>query len=84
MSLVNLISRIEEERALNQTLLQSLLERLDADIKRIQETKTSLMEEFNERDASLLRIIDGEPVRPAAAIPASEPVTEKPDAELAA
>ena len=69
MSLLNIVSRIEQERALNQTLLSSLLEGLDSDIARIQEKKQNLIEEFQERDASLLRLIDGDTARPA--VPAS-------------
>lgn len=65
MSLLNIVSRIEQERALNQTLLSSLLEGLDSDIARIQEKKQNLIEEFAERDASLLRLIDGDTAKPA-------------------
>lgn len=70
MSLLNIVSRIEQERTLNQTLLASLLESLDGDIARIQEKKQNLIEEFAERDASLLRLIDGDTARPAVATPA--------------
>lgn len=70
MSLLAIVGRIEEERSLNQTLLNSLLSSLDADIARIQEKKQNLMEEFAERDASLLRLIEGEPPKAA---PTSSP-----------
>ena len=63
MSLVNLIDRIERERALNKTLLERLIEGLDADIAAIKEKQSALREEFAERDASLLRLIDGDPPR---------------------
>jgi hypothetical protein len=74
MSLLNIVSRIEEERHLNRTLLSSLLEKLDADIARIEEQKANLVEEFQERDASLARLIDGEakPEPAPAPIPASD------------
>jgi hypothetical protein len=61
VSLINIIDRIERERALNKTLLERLLEGLDADIKAIQEKQQNLREEFAERDASLLRLIEGNP-----------------------
>jgi hypothetical protein len=61
MSLITIIDRIERERALNKTLLERLLEGLDADIKAIQEKQQNLREEFAERDASLLRLIEGSP-----------------------
>lgn len=60
MSLVTIINKIEHERSLNQTLLTSLLDGLDAEIKRIEERKTDLIQEFAERDASLMRIIEGD------------------------
>ena len=75
MSLLTIISRIETERALNQTLLASLLESLDDDIARLQEKKQNLIEEFAERDVSLLRIIDGEPLMAADAAPATPALT---------
>lgn len=65
MSLLTIVSRIEQERSLNQTLLSSLLEGLDGDIARIQEKKQNLIEEFAERDASLLRLIEGDMAKPA-------------------
>lgn len=71
MSLLNIVSRIEQERALNRTLLLSLLEKLDADIARIEEQKASLEEEFAERDASLSRLIDGDAPK-AAPLPSPE------------
>jgi hypothetical protein len=61
MSLITIIDRIERERALNKTLLDRLIEGLDADIKAIQEKQANLREEFAERDASLLRLIEGSP-----------------------
>lgn len=84
MSLLTIVSRIEEERQLNRTLLNTLLEKLDADIARMQEQKAALVEEFEERDASLSRLIDGETPKPATlavAAPVSE--HEATDAEAA-
>lgn len=52
--IMDIIARIEEERALNRKMLQSLHERLDA-------MKADLSEEFQERDASLLALIEGTP-----------------------
>jgi hypothetical protein len=86
MSLLTIISRIETERALNQTLLESLLESIDADIARLQEKKQNLIEEFAERDVSLLRIIDGEPPMAVDTAPATPALTGHSDdvAQLAA
>lgn len=67
MSLYSIIARIEEERRLNQTLLTSLLEATDAEIQRLEERKSDLQQEFAERDASLLRIIEDEPRLPVPA-----------------
>jgi hypothetical protein len=58
MSLSKMITKIEEERAMNQTLLEKLLLGLDEEIRHIEEKKTSLREEFNERDRALLRLVD--------------------------
>jgi hypothetical protein len=69
MSLITIIDRIERERALNKTLLERLIEGLDADIRQIEEKKQNLREEFAERDASLLRLIDGDPPRPVIPVP---------------
>ena len=80
MSLLNIVSRIEEERQLNRTLLASLLEKLDADIARLEEQKLHIAEEFAERDASLARLIDGGTV-PEPVIQRVEP---EPEAEEAA
>ena len=59
MSILAIIERIEHERKLNGMLLDSLLHALDEEIKRIEEQKINLKEEFAERDASLLRLIEG-------------------------
>jgi hypothetical protein len=72
MSLINIIDRIERERALNKTLLDRLIEGLEADIKAIQEKQGNLREEFAERDASLLRLIEGSPHPVAVPQPAAE------------
>lgn len=80
MSLLNIVSRIEEERQLNRTLLSSLLGKLDADIARLEEQKIHIAEEFHERDASLARLIDGGTL-PEPIIPQKEP---EPQAEEAA
>jgi hypothetical protein len=63
MSLAKLIEKIERERALNNILLERLIEGLDADIAAITEKQAALREEFAERDASLLCLIDGDPPR---------------------
>lgn len=101
MSLIKAIETIEEERALNQTLLERLLEGIEADILRNEEKRKNLVAfledekarlerkrddlrlEFAERDAGLLRLIDGGPA-PAvdfAALKAA-PVKEPTDARL--
>lgn len=82
MSLMTIITRIEQERELNRVLLASLLERLDGEITRVNETKQNLREEFAERDASLLRLIE-EPI-PAPASAAILTIAEKTDAADAA
>jgi hypothetical protein len=61
MSILQIIERIEHERKLNTMLLDSLLHALDEEIQRIQDQKQNLREEFAERDASLLRLIEGSP-----------------------
>jgi len=63
--IMEMIAKLERERALNKMLLDKLLEGLDEEITRIAERKEALREEFAERDASLLRLIEGEPQRPA-------------------
>ena len=91
MSLLAIMARIEEERALNQTLLQSLLATLDLDLRyveqkretlnefldaekaRLEQRKRDLADEFAERDAALLRVIEGDP----------KPAQEQPEAEAA-
>jgi hypothetical protein len=62
--IMEMIAKLERERALNKMLLERLIEGLDEDVKRIEEKKDALREEFAERDASLLRLIEGEPPRP--------------------
>lgn len=74
MSLLAIVSTLEQERSLNKTLLASLLEGLDADIQRLIEKKAHLVEEFSERDASLARLIDGGTV-PEPVIQRVEPET---------
>jgi hypothetical protein len=83
MSILQIVARIETERALNQTLLDRLIEGLDADIRAIEEKKQNLREEFAERDVSLLRLIEGE--QPMA-VPATPAITGHSDdaADLAA
>lgn len=74
MSILAMIDRIEKERSLHNTLLNSLLDAIDADIQRLTERKVDLLEEFAERDASLSRLIDGD--MPKANVPAITPETE--------
>lgn len=82
MSLYQIMNRVEEERRLNQTLLDGLLAWLDSEIDRTMEKKQQLIEEFAERDANLLRILEGDTPKPDAA-PAPAPVKDADD-ELAA
>ncbi len=64
MSLIDIINRIEHERALNQTLLETLLADVDSDIRRLEQRKVDLAQEFAERDASLLVCISGDVPKP--------------------
>lgn len=92
MSLIQIIGQLEEERSLNNTLLQRLTEQIDNDIARTDEKyhadrahlvqrKADLIQEFAERDAALSRLVEGDtPVE----LPALSAVKEKPDADLAA
>jgi hypothetical protein len=87
VSILQIVARIEQERALNQTLLDRLIEGLDADIRAIEEKKQNLREEFAERDVSLLRLIEGEqPMAVPAVVPATPAITGHSDdaADLAA
>jgi hypothetical protein len=86
VSILQIVARIETERALNQTLLYRLIEGLDADIRAIEEKKQNLREEFAERDVSLLRLIEGEQPMAVPATPATPAITGHSDdaAELAA
>jgi hypothetical protein len=59
--IIKVITKIEEERELNKKLLKKLLEGMDADIDRLTLAKRDLVEEFSERDASLLSMIEGDP-----------------------
>lgn len=78
MSLLAIVSTLEQERNLNKTLLASLIESLDADMQRIVEKKANLIEEFAERDASLARLIDGGTLpEPVIQRQEPEPVTEE-------
>lgn len=82
MSLLNIVSHIEQERDFNRALMNSLIADLDADIRRltedfdaniqrITERKASIIEEFEERDAGFARLIDGDAPK-AAPLPAPE------------
>jgi hypothetical protein len=86
MSILQIVARIETERALNQTLLDRLIEGLDADIRAIQEKKENLREEFAERDVSLLRLIEGEQPMAVPVVHATPAITGHSDdaADLAA
>ena len=80
MSLLAIVSTLEQERSFTKRLLASLLEGLDADIQRLIEKKAHLVEEFSELDASLARLIDGGTL-PEPVIQRVEP---EPEAEEAA
>jgi len=80
LSLLAIVSTLEQERSFTKRLLASLLEGLDADIQRLIEKKAQLVEEFSELDASLARLIDGGTV-PEPVIQRVEP---EPEAEEAA
>ena len=70
--IMEMIAKIERERALNTMLLERLLEGLDNDIQALEQKKADLREEFSERDASLLRLIEGNPHPVAVPKPAPE------------
>lgn len=92
MSLITIISALEEERALNKTLLKRLQDDITADIQRLEakyitdrahleQRRADLAQEFAERDAALMRLVDGnEPGE----LPSLTAVKEATDADLAA
>lgn len=91
MSLYAIISALEEERALNKILLGRLTEQINADIARVEaqykldrahleQRRDSLAEEFAERDAALLRLVDGD--KPE--LPPLSAIKDTDDADLAA